>query len=826
MKKIKINKHLLYCILFTIIGFGILFCVSGIYPFGSKQINLLDFDGGYIPVYYKLWDVLHFNSSALWDWNLGSGLNAFGSLIGNGLISPLCWIIGLFPRSSIPYTISYVYLLKMVFVSIISYYAISKILPDTKEKHKVLFSLMYTFSSWTFMMSTNLLYIDAFAIFPLLVYSLKELLDKGHWKLYTCLLTMTLLMSYYIAWLDLFFIIGTTGIYLLTMNVDKKKEKAVKVFVCTLLSLLFSCILFLPGFMLARGSTRMANNTSSALIFSFFMDKSVYLFTLAIPFVLTIKQLFVKKEKKLRLFIILMLVFLLLGVIIEPINALWHTGSHSGFPFRYAYEPTFFMILISLYYLNNNHKYEKKSSLFRRVIPIAGLVAVFIVFMFLAVDLISKNQFASEVTNVAAYLTLLFFFVALTLIYIISLKNKEKVFYSLTISTFVVTTIIFGFLYEKFIPFYTSTEAEKIKENFNLIDDHYNYMTEITDVNINIPYILEVPSKTNRIHFIRQELLDETIYMGYDYHDTIIYAKAGNMFNNLLLQNKYYLTEQKMDSKYYDLIEEHDGIYYYRAKNNLNYLLPYNGNIYNEKNNDIFDNSNNIYKKLFNGKDNIYNKVDYSLNNNELRFKTLNDYRYEIRIDYQDELEYEIIGTPLYEYMGNKYLRLSFIGNGNEIIIKTKGDITNNYVYELNHEEFINFVNNNQASIKVEIDGNKKIYTYEALNDTSVLLPINYDDNYVIKVNNKKVDYKLNLYNMLSIDVKKGTNVIEVSYEQKWFKYGIMITIGSLLLFGLLYLINKKYRFLNSRIVVWPIFVLTCLIFIFLILKVYLLSLF
>ena len=293
MKKIKINKYLVYCILFTIIGFGIIFCVSGIYPFGSKQINLLDFDGGYIPVYYKLWDILHFNSSALWDWNLGSGLNAFGSLIGNGLISPLCWIIALFPRSSIPYTISYVYLAKMIFVSIISYYAIGKILPDTKEKHKVLFALMYTFSSWTFMMSTNLLYIDAFAIFPLLVYSLKELLEKGHWKLYTVLLTATLLMSYYIAWLDLFFIIGTTGIYLLTMKVDNKKEKAVKVLGCTLLSLLFSCILFLPGFMLARTSTRMANNTSEAGIFSFFMDKSVYLFTLAIPFVLTIKQLFV-----------------------------------------------------------------------------------------------------------------------------------------------------------------------------------------------------------------------------------------------------------------------------------------------------------------------------------------------------------------------------------------------------------------------------------------------------------------------------------------------------------------------------------------------------
>ena len=155
MKKIKINKYLCLTIILTILGFAVLFFVNNIYPFGKDQMSLIDFDSGYIPAYYKLWDVLHLKSTLFWDWNLGSGLNALGSLIGNGFISPLCWIIGLFPRSSIPYTISYVYLAKMILVSIISYYAISKVLPSTKEKYKVLFSLMYTFSSWTFMMSTK-----------------------------------------------------------------------------------------------------------------------------------------------------------------------------------------------------------------------------------------------------------------------------------------------------------------------------------------------------------------------------------------------------------------------------------------------------------------------------------------------------------------------------------------------------------------------------------------------------------------------------------------------------------------------------------------------
>ena len=825
----KNKKYLIYCILLTICGFGLLFMASGIYPFGSNQLNLVDFDSGYIPVYYKLWDILHFKTSALWDWNLGAGLNAFGSMIGNGFISPLCWIIGIFTRSSIPYTISYVYLVKMVFVSIVSYFAIGKILPNTKEKHKVLFALMYTFSSWTFMMSTNLLYVDSFAIFPLLVYSLKELLEKGKWKLYTFLLTITLLMSYYIAWLDLFFIIGTTGIYLLTMNVDKKKEKATKVLVCTLFALMFSCILFLPGFMLARTSTRMASNSSNAGIFAFFMDKSIYLFTLSIPFVLTIKQLFVKKDKRINKFIIFMLLFLLLGVFIEPINALWHTGSHSGFPFRYAYEPTFFMILVSLYYLNNNHKYASKESKVKIIVPICGLLAIIGIFAYSCFDLVGNNDFALMVNHVPSYLILLFIFICLTAIYTIIIKNKEKSFFTLTVILFSVSSIIYGMLYEKFYPAHTSLEAEKIKESFNLVNDGYNYMTEVENMNINFPYILRVPSIGNRIHFIRQEFLNEVKYMGYDYDDTIILANAGNMFNNLLLQNKYYLNNKTMDTKYYDLIEEHDGIKYYKAKYNLNYLIPYNGKEYNKENNDIYDNSNNIYKELFDGKENIYLKVDNKYNNKELSFNVRKDKRYEIRFDSDSLLEYDINGdiNITYEYKGNKFSQISFISNKDqEIIIKLNKDVSGRYIYEFNEDEYLNFVNNNQHDVKVKTNYTTKTYTYVADKDTQVLLPINYDDNYIIKVNGKTVDYKLNLYNMLSIDIKKGNNVIEVSYNQKWFKYGIIITIISLLLFSILYLINKKVRLVNSKFIVWPLFILSFIIFVSFILKVYLISLF
>ena len=817
----KINKYLLYCILITIVGFALLFMVNGVYPFGPNQISLLDFDNGYIPVYYKLWDVLHLKSTPFWDWNLGTGLNSFGSLIGNGFVSPLCWIIAIFPRSSIPYTISYVYFAKMIFVSIMAYYGISKIFPNTKEKYKVLFALMYTFSSWTFMMSTNLLYVDAFAIFPLFVYSLKELLEKGHYKLYTFLLTLTLLMSYYIAWLDLFFIIGTTGIYLLTTKTDHKKEKAVKILICTLLSLLFSCILFLPGFMFAKTSTRMANNTSNDGIFAYFKDKSLYLFTLAIPFWLTFKQLLVKKDKKLNIFIILMLVFLLLGVFIEPINALWHTGSHSGFPFRYAYQPTFFMILVSIYYLNNNHEEVKSSSKSNIIFPVVGILYILINFILLSSKL-SDNQFAVRCTNLA-YIVLLNFFIFSILIYRLIIKNEEKIAFKLTVVLFVLTSATYGYLYEGFLNTYSASEAEKITSSFNLKKDGYNYLTDFSDMNINFPYILKVPSIGNRIHFIRQEFIDEVKYLGYNYYDTIIYPNMSNMFNNLLLQNKYYFSKTQMDEKYYELLDEKNGIKYYQSKYNLDYILPYNGNDYNKENNEIFENSNEIYKKLFDGTEDIYIKKEFDYSDNNVNFKAKKGQRYEIELHGNGEIESVDDIKIVSSVKSLTHTILSFISNvDGDVKFKINGTIDNIYLYEFNENEFLKFVNNNQQNVKVKIDGAKKIYTYESLNDTAVLLPINYDDNYTIKVNGKTVDYKLNLYNMLSIDVEKGVNEIEVSYNQKWFKMGIKISIISVLAFAILYLINKKIRFINYKVILWPLFIIACLFFIILIGKVYL----
>lgn len=827
MKKKKIDYYLLLSILITIVGFSILMILRKTYPFGSNIINLLDFDDGYIPVYYKLWDVLHFKSTAYFDWNLGGGLNAFGSLIGNGFISPLCWIIALFPRSSIPYTISYVFLLKLVFVTVMAYIGIGKIFPETKGKYKMLFSLLYTFNAFMFLMCTNLLYLDSIAIFPLFVYSLKELLEKGHWKLYTVLLTATLLMSYYIAWLDLIFLVGTSGLYLIIMKTDNKKEKAVKVLLCTLLSLAISCVLFLPGFMFARSSARMANNTSNAGIFDFFNDKIIYLFTLVIPFILTIKQLFIKKDKRLNIFIISMLLFLLLGVVFEPINALWHTGSHSGFPFRYGYQVYMFTILVSVYYINNNYKKNKETSNIRLIIPIFLILNLAFLFIKTCPSMDETNNFINGLIF-DRHLYLLYFIVFLIIAtYLFILKNSEKKAYALTIALFVVQSIGFGYLFIQPFEDESSPLMQEIKEKFNLVNDGYNYSMILENSNVNFPYILEVPSIENRIHFIQQNEIDQRNYFGFNGKDTMVRSSGGNIFTNALVQNKYYISESKLNDKYYDLIEEKDNMYYYKTKYNLSYLIPYNGKEYNEEEEDFFINSNNIYKSIFDGKKPIFNKVNISNNS----FVVCKGKTYDIVVKKElsrlFKLDYEEGTISDYnEFNSDRFgLLVSFESNVDGKIKIVADDNVEYTIYETDFDEYSKFINMyGNRDVSVETSGSTKTYTYNALEDETILLPINYTDNYIIKVNGEVVDYSCNLYNMISINIHKGLNKIDVTYNQKWFGLGIKISLVSLALMAIVLLINKKFKLLEKGLVVWPLFILSCILFAFLIIKIYVLT--
>ena len=60
--------------------FLLLCIIKGIYPFGIATLDTVDFQSQWIPAYYHVWDVLHGDGSAFFDWRVGGGNNFAGVL--------------------------------------------------------------------------------------------------------------------------------------------------------------------------------------------------------------------------------------------------------------------------------------------------------------------------------------------------------------------------------------------------------------------------------------------------------------------------------------------------------------------------------------------------------------------------------------------------------------------------------------------------------------------------------------------------------------------------------------------------------------------------
>lgn len=823
---IKKHKGIITSILITIGIMLILYAANGIYPFGDKIFGLKDFDHAYTPVYYKLWDVLHGVSSPLFDWNLGAGLNCFGSLIMNSLFFPTTLIVCLVPRSFIPNMMGIIIILKLVTITCTTYYTLNKLFNKTNDLYKVLFTLLYTFSGWMLYMISNLLYLDVIAIFPLFILAYYRLLKENKWVMYYITLTLCLLSSYYMSWMILFFLFGCTPLALLFLDIKDKKKKAVTIFILTIASLLSSAVLFLPSFYQSMTSTRMTDDTGTPYYsVGVLLLKITYLFPMATAIFYTIKQLLNKKDKKTNIFYILLLIYLLIGIILEPINRMWHTGSYSGMPFRYSYIPCFILILIAMHYLSNIKEKSSKLAKNDYINSIASLITLSI-FILLAILFRKEMKFdyIFEITKYSQFFGLLLLFIISITTTLLINKINIKIKPILLIILFLTTTLTY-YLYFFESGEQTSLQDQKLKDNLNLKNDYYNYADYTASLSINYPYILQVPSNENRIHIINKEIKDMYDYLGYYYFDTFLYSYGGTIFSDMLLHNKYIFTKEELNDKLYTKIDSYNDINYYETIYNADYLIPYNGAIYNEENYNIYDIQNDIYQKLFAKEDNLLEKV--SLNENKLSLEK--DYIYYISytcLDLCPTIQFPSSVIIQKQYQKNTYNYEIFTNEDTSITLDNK-EYPELDVRRINVNKYIDFVNSiNNHNTSVEIDKNKKIYTYKAAEDTSLLIPVNYDTSFKISINDEEVSYTKNVYNMISIDVKKGSNTIVLKYIPKFKKEGLLISIITIAIVIFVSLLNKKFNILDKKFILYPLFVLSCLITIFFFLKVYVLSLF
>lgn len=193
------NNVVLYSICFfipVIIMAGCLI-MSGIYPFGDKSILRMDLIHQYAPFLSLFRDKLKNGESLLYSFDIGMGIN-FLALYVYYLASPLNLILVFVSSKFLIEAITALILVKVgacgLFMGVyLKKYAEHAVIPV------ILFSAAYALSGYICAYSWNIMWLDAIAVFPVLLYAMERMLKTGKGGLYTFLLWYCIFTNYYIS---------------------------------------------------------------------------------------------------------------------------------------------------------------------------------------------------------------------------------------------------------------------------------------------------------------------------------------------------------------------------------------------------------------------------------------------------------------------------------------------------------------------------------------------------------------------------------------------------------------------------------------------------
>ena len=211
LKRIPIN----YCLLAFLIPFVslLVYLLIGQYePFGNDRSLLYsDMYHQYYPFFVDFRRNLLEGNGILYNWNFGMGLDYLG-LISYYLASPLNLLSVFVPESLTLEYFSLLMPLKLSFASL--FFAI--FLKKTFRRDDLSISLFGTFygvCAWAVGYQWNVMWLDTFALLPLVVLGTVSLLKERKFLLYTITLFLSIFANYYVGFFTCIFVLLLFCVY-------------------------------------------------------------------------------------------------------------------------------------------------------------------------------------------------------------------------------------------------------------------------------------------------------------------------------------------------------------------------------------------------------------------------------------------------------------------------------------------------------------------------------------------------------------------------------------------------------------------------------------
>lgn len=195
IKKPKWNFTAL-AFLFPFVGMLLVMLISGYKPFGKTSMLYSDMYHQYYPFFVAFRRTLRSGESLLYNWSIGMGLDYLG-LISYYLASPLNLLSVLVPEK---WLLSYFSLLMPIKLGLagLFFFLFLKELYGKQDFSTVVFGAFYALCAWALGFQWNIMWLDTFALLPLVILGEIRLLQEKRFFLYTVTLFLGVYANYYV----------------------------------------------------------------------------------------------------------------------------------------------------------------------------------------------------------------------------------------------------------------------------------------------------------------------------------------------------------------------------------------------------------------------------------------------------------------------------------------------------------------------------------------------------------------------------------------------------------------------------------------------------
>ncbi|MCL2560369.1 MAG: YfhO family protein [Turicibacter sp.] len=350
--------------LIPIVILGTMFALHGVYPFGDRQILVTDFWHQYYQFISEYWHRIRDGGSLLWSWTSGGG-HDYVAHIAYYLASPFNLLAVLFPHAYLREVLTVFLLFKLGFAS----FFMSLFLRIALKKSDILlpaFSALYALCAFALGYYWNIMWMDTFAIMPLVMLGVYSLVKEGKYKIYTISLALAILFNFYIGIFVCIFvaIMFFAQSFIARLSRRECLKRMVTIGLCTVLALGMSAVLLLPVYSALQNSYRADvvfpafrfYNTFAEVLGNFIaftpptsLEGLPNLYSGMISIMLLpVFLLSDKVSRREKVAYASVLVFLILSVNINVLNFIWHGFTIANMlPFRYSFIASFVVIVMA-----------------------------------------------------------------------------------------------------------------------------------------------------------------------------------------------------------------------------------------------------------------------------------------------------------------------------------------------------------------------------------------------------------------------------------------------------------------------------------------------